>query len=526
MADRENVSDNSQVNLQVQVHPQQQVQVHLEPQQQLQMQPQLQMQIQVQPQQQIQMQPQLRMQPQQQIQVQPQLQMQPQQQIQVQPQQQIQVQPQQQLQVKPQQQLQVQPQQQLQVQPQQQLQMQPQQQIQVQPQQQIQVQPQQQIQVQPQQQIQVQPQQQIQVHPQQQLQVHPQQQLQVQPQQQIQVQPQQQIQVQPVRDLPGLLRAVTSIRGAAGTTNTEHSAMSAENQQWLMNAFGELCCPSDDVQLMKQAISLLEVEPNGKKEEGSSREKNEEEEEWDKRVQRQERALDTLLEITEIVDYSRDFCKLGGMDVVFTGPLLSSAPSLRHRAAELVATCAQNEPTVQSCVLSLGGLQTLLDLVDKDIDEVVRLKALLAVSCIVRESEAALHEFVEKDGCSLLLRSLQNESPRLRAKTVFLVHCLLRNRPHLQENFIAMGTVQQLGMMLQDFHEPSHEHIAGALCCLASHPMGLAGCQEPDLGLEQALCSRISELGTNDQFQEEKEFCEQLLEIFAANGPSNGAMDR
>ena len=51
---------------------------------------------------------------------------------------------------------------------------------------------------------------------------------------------------------------------------------------------------------------------------------------------------------------------------------------------------------------------------------------------IVRESEVALHEFVEKDGCSLLLRSLQNESPRLRAKAAFLVHCLLRTRPHLQ----------------------------------------------------------------------------------------------
>uniref|UniRef100_A0A8C4WXU4 HSPA (heat shock 70kDa) binding protein, cytoplasmic cochaperone 1 n=1 Tax=Eptatretus burgeri TaxID=7764 RepID=A0A8C4WXU4_EPTBU len=311
-------------------------------------------------------------------------------------------------------------------------------QVHPQPQPQLQVHPQQQPQVhpQPQQQLQVHPQpQQLQLQPQQQLHIQPQQQLQVQPQQQLHVQPEFQLQSQPVRDLPGLLRAVTSIRGAAGTTNTERSAMSAENQQWLMNALGELCCPSDDVQLMKQALALLEVEMGREKEESRSRAKNEEDEdveEWDERVQRQERALDTLLEITEVVDNSRDFCKLGGMNVVFTGPLLSLAPSLRHRAAELVAICAQNEPMVQSCVLSLGGLQTLLDLVDKDTNEVVRVKALLAVSCIVRESEVALHEFVEKDGCSLLLRSLQNESPRLRAKAAFLVHCLLRSRPHLQ----------------------------------------------------------------------------------------------
>lgn len=76
-----------------------------------------------------------------------------------------------------------------------------------------------------------------------------------------------------------------------------------------------------------------------------------------------------------------DFCKLDGMRLLAHQYLEHPDPELRWRAAHLVGTCSQNVPTVQEQALALGCMRKLLRLLDHDPGEMVRIKALFAISC-------------------------------------------------------------------------------------------------------------------------------------------------
>lgn len=63
-------------------------------------------------------------------------------------------------------------------------------------------------------------------------------------------------------------------------------------------------------------------------------------------------------------------------------PCLSSPhTSLQWRAADLIAELSQNNPYCQSRILAGGLLPTLLEMVDNGTSEIVRVKALYAISC-------------------------------------------------------------------------------------------------------------------------------------------------
>lgn len=72
---------------------------------------------------------------------------------------------------------------------------------------------------------------------------------------------------------------------------------------------------------------------------------------------------------------------LGGLDLCFSQYLCHAQSGLRWRAAQLIASCAQNMPQVQAHLFSIGALPKLLQLTDSDPNPTVRVKALYAVSC-------------------------------------------------------------------------------------------------------------------------------------------------
>lgn len=76
-----------------------------------------------------------------------------------------------------------------------------------------------------------------------------------------------------------------------------------------------------------------------------------------------------------------DLMKLGGLDLCLSRCLCHSEAGIRWRAAQLIASSAQNMPEVQFYLLSQGALLTLLQLADNDPHSTVRVKALYAVSC-------------------------------------------------------------------------------------------------------------------------------------------------
>ncbi|XP_054615837.1 hsp70-binding protein 1-like [Dunckerocampus dactyliophorus] len=156
---------------------------------------------------------------------------------------------------------------------------------------------------------------------------------------------------------------------------------------------------------------------------------------------------------------------LGGLDVCVTKYLCHAQSGLRWRAAQLIASCAQNMPQVQVHLLKIGALPKLLQLTDSDPHPTVRVKALYAVSCLVREQEAGLEAFLSHDGFSVLMRGMQSEDEKLQTKSAFLLLNLLTSNPEQKDTVISMGMVQQLVSMLRTPHTvPFHELVLGSLC--------------------------------------------------------------
>ncbi|XP_033945918.1 hsp70-binding protein 1 [Pseudochaenichthys georgianus] len=323
------------------------------------------------------------------------------------------------------------------------------------------------------------------------------------------------------QNLGGVLQlAVDAGSTAEGPSPIE--PMSEERKLWLKGALAEVCKGQmDEVEQIKKCLEVLKHERDAENERGEEERGEEDEDE-------RESIFDILSELCENLDNARDLMTLGGLDLSISQYLCHSRSGLRWRAAHLIASCAQNMPQVQIHLLKLGALPKLLQLTDSDPNPTVRVKALYAVSCLVREQEEGLKEFLSNDGYSVLMRGMQSDNEKLRTKSAFLLLNLLMAEPEQKDTVVSMGMVQQLVSVLRTPHSPVHEHVLGALCCLVEEcPKGLKDCSTPALGLEELLKQRFKELKGKEESEEELEFCERLRGL-CFHGPQadDNGMDR
>ncbi|MEQ2252781.1 hypothetical protein ILYODFUR_025396 [Ilyodon furcidens] len=324
------------------------------------------------------------------------------------------------------------------------------------------------------------------------------------------------------QNLQGVLQLAVEA-GSAVEGPDPPEPMSEERKTWLGEALSDICKGQmDEVEQMKQSLAVLQKdETNEKEQDGEEdREENEEDE--------RELAFEMLSELCENLDNARDLMTLGGLELCVSRYLNHVQSGLRWRAAQLLASCAQNMPQVQEHLLKVDVLPKLLQLTDSDTNPSVRVKALYAVSCLVREQEAGLQAFVSHDGFSVLMRAMQSENEKVRTKSAFLLLNLLTSNPEHKETVVSMGMVQQLVSVLRTPHSPFHEHVLGALCCLVEDfPQGLEDCRNPALGLEELLKQRTKQLQGKEESQEELDFCERLRGLcFNRQQTDDVGMDR
>ncbi|XP_063798884.1 hsp70-binding protein 1 [Pseudophryne corroboree] len=311
-------------------------------------------------------------------------------------------------------------------------------------------------------------------------------------------------------NLQGLLHMAIEAGTEPGTTH-QTEQLSEERRQWLQQAMSSAFAGQvDEVQQMKECLQELSTETS----DGDGDEKK-------------QQALELLADLCENLDNAADFCKLGGMELLVTRYLSCPEASLRWRAADLIGICSQNVAFVQEAALCLGAMNKHLQLLDFDSCETVRIKALFAISCLVREQEAGLAEFVKLDGFSVLMRAMQSDILKLKIKSAFLLQNILTSHPAHKGTLCSMGMVQQLVSLLRTEHSPFHEHVLCALCSLVSDfPQGVAECQAPELALEELLKERCQLVQKQEEFQEELEYCERLLKICFQDIPEDNGMDR
>lgn len=312
------------------------------------------------------------------------------------------------------------------------------------------------------------------------------------------------------QSLQGLLHMAIEAGTESGNT-PQTGAMSEERRQWLQEAMNSAFSgQADEVQQMKDCLEVLTSETSD--EDGNERKEN---------------ALEFLADLCENIDNASDFCKLGGMDLMFNRYLSCPEAALRWRTANLIGICCQNVPFVQETVLGFGAVSVLLKLLDLDSSDTVRIKALFAISCLVREQEAGLAEFVKLDGFSVLMRAMQTDILKLKIKSAFLLQNLLISHPEYKNTLCSMGMIQQLVSLLKTEHSPFHEYVLSALCSMVTDfPQGIAECRAPELAFEDFLKERCQLVKKQEEYQEELDYCEQLLKICFQDSPEDHGMDR
>ncbi|OAY43789.1 uncharacterized protein LOC110621144 [Manihot esculenta] len=133
------------------------------------------------------------------------------------------------------------------------------------------------------------------------------------------------------------------------------------------------------------------------------------------------RALQELLVLVEPIDNANDLTKLGGHHAVIR-ELNHPDPDIRRVSAWVLGKASQNNAFFQKQVLELGALTKLMKMVKStSVEEAI--KALYAVSALIRNNLAGQELFYAEAGDSMLQDILSNSSMdiRLQKKAVFLV---------------------------------------------------------------------------------------------------------
>lgn len=304
-------------------------------------------------------------------------------------------------------------------------------------------------------------------------------------------------------NMQGLLNFCTQITAREDNTHpTEITEMDAERRAFLEEALTGMTV--NVVKKMAEAVKILYSEAVTIA---------------DENVTEQEDAIELLSEYVEDLNYAMDLHKVGGFPALLRC-LNSPHSSLRIGSANLIGEVCQNNLYCQENMLSLNPLQTLLQIVDSDDDTQARIKALFALSCLVRGYPAGESQFLELDGLSYLMRAMQSGVEKLVVKSAFFLNSLIKNN-FRNDTVISMGYVEQLVSILSDdnIDDVSHEHCTMVLASLASsYPPALSECLRPELNLPNLLRSRLSSIKGVENFKDEECHILELLKLMEHDG--------
>ncbi|KXJ14596.1 hsp70-binding protein 1 isoform X1 [Exaiptasia diaphana] len=301
------------------------------------------------------------------------------------------------------------------------------------------------------------------------------------------------------RSLQGLLR-MTAQQAREQGTPSQFEEMSEERRKFLEEAISSF---SEDT-YVKRMLKCLEV---------LSKEDVEDDDDDSK-----EMAFEDLDSMVDLIDNANDLHKIGGFPIVVRY-LHHNQSELRWRSADLIAVLSQNNPYCQTHLNSLGVIPVLLQLLDNDTVDQVRIKALYALSSMTSNFPEGKTVFLDNDGLSSLVRALQAKISKVRIKSSSMLRSmisesLLSEDSTIKEALVNMGIVEQLVSLLHEQHELFHEFIADSLAILSENlPKVVQECQRPQLQLEKILHERIHELEKEDKeaFETEIECYKRLL---------------
>jgi len=212
-------------------------------------------------------------------------------------------------------------------------------------------------------------------------------------------------------------------------------------------------------------------------------------------------SLEELAIHAEDLDEANDLYLIGGLGVV-SAYLKHPLSLLKWRACEVIANTTQNNEKVMNFVIDNDTLKVLLEMVDTSEDSTVRVKALYAISCLIRGYTDAQQKFALLEGYNVLIRALQSGIDKLQVKVLFLVRDICSTSPGQIEVYINMGIVEELiGILSRPFtilHQQSIlllEQLESEIPCTKKTVLALKSVipnLDPEMHREElAACTRL-----------------------------------
>lgn len=225
-------------------------------------------------------------------------------------------------------------------------------------------------------------------------------------------------------------------------------------------------------------------------------------------------AMEIILNYVDDIDTATDFCKIGGL-YVLKPSLASDYPTVRCKAASIVAELAQNNPYCQKELLEMDFLPAIMNLLS---EKETTPDGLRALSGLVRSYEPCLNAFIDIGGIECLLGCLQQlDQEKTLARTMFLLSSLCADFPSLREKLIGLKVVDLIVAAIQPQEEYNFclETALSVLCTLTEDSEAVERCRTNESDFSKTLQEIITLANNKTECQETIAYSELLLERMA-----------
>lgn len=266
-------------------------------------------------------------------------------------------------------------------------------------------------------------------------------------------------------------------------------------------------------QFLEEALKSRSVNPNEEMKKCIDCLKNQNETE-----ERRLEALETLRDWCEDINFSIDYHKMNGYGLLFD-LMNDKNEEVRALACDFVGTLAQNNEYCQESLLRMEIMKPLLEKLCNDDDKNVKIKALYAISCLIREYPKGLEMFLTYNGVQALVNTIKIPNEKIKLKCCFLISAVCKNQQIKSELTKKMIIPELIQIYREQFELNIYDHILAAITELINNnPDAIKQAQAMNLNFKALLTDRLSQINNDPSRQEERDNAQYLMNtLFVEN---------
>ncbi|TMW69309.1 hypothetical protein Poli38472_001465 [Pythium oligandrum] len=309
----------------------------------------------------------------------------------------------------------------------------------------------------------------------------------------------------------GLMR--WSMKYQDGTVPTDAKPMSKEDRDFLDKVLKEGVI--DENERIKQILRIVDGEHPWTVFATEGEEIQEEKVSEEDLADYREALLDELLVRIDQIDNAMNFVKMDGLKVMIRAMQENDRPSTRAMAAEVCSVVVQNNPFCQNAAVDVGLLEVICKLAEHE-DTTCQVKALLAISCLVRNHPAAEARFLSEscNGLKVLENFLAADKDiRLQRKSLFFLRYLIRSSIQTAQRIHNAGffVPAAVSFINHDDVDLCESALEGLAEFAQTEVYFLTACKRAEYQLEERLDERIAKIEALEG--EDREYAAETLNL-------------